>query len=263
MFLRHQHVKYAEKLDQQDVEPHKHTVRKVILRCLAGAVVLAGLFVVVKYFLEPEMPALQDWMQSLGFWGPLAYCVLFIGLTALFFPESVLAIAAGTLFGFWLGILWVVLAGTVGALLIFFIARHAFMKPARNYLERHPKLLAFDQAAGREGFKLMFLLRLAPVNYSLLSYLMAVSSAKFRPYALACIGMFPGNISTVYMGFAARHVSEVASGQKSTDWIKEVSIYAGLAFSIAASAFVARLAMKTIKRMQAEGDNSTKIDPQT
>ena len=88
---------------------------------------------------------------------------------------------------------------------------------------------------------------------------MAVSSAKFRPYALACIGMFPGNISTVYMGFAARHVSEVASGQKSTDWIKEVSIYAGLAFSIAASAFVARLAMKTIKRMQAEGDNSTKI----
>ena len=263
MFLRHQHVKHAEILDQQDIEPQKHTVRTVALRCLTGAVVLVGLFMAIKYFLEPEMPALQDWMKSLGYWGPLAYCVLFIALTAVFFPESILAIAAGTLFGFWLGILWVVLAGTIGALLIFFIARRFFFNTARRYLDRHPKLLAFDKAAGREGFKLMFLLRLAPVNYSLLCYLLSVSSAKFRPYALACIGMFPGNISTVYMGFAARHVSEVAAGQKSTDWLKEVSIYAGLAFSIAASAFVARLAMKTIKKMQAQGDNSSKMAAQS
>ena len=258
MFLRHQHVIHAEKLDREDLERHSHTLRKVALRCLAGALVLLGLFLAIR-LLEPEMPALQSWMKSLGFWGPLAYCVLFIGLTSVFFPESIIAIAAGTLFGFWMGLIWVVVAGTIGSLLIFVVARHLFMNPARRYLQKHPKLLAFDKAAGREGFKLMFLLRLAPLNYTLLSYLLAVSSAKLRPYALSCIGMFPGNITTVYMGYAARHVSEVASGEKSTDWIKEISIYAGLAFSIAASAFVARLAMKTIKKMQSEGDNSSEI----
>ena len=75
--------------------------------------------------------------------------------------------------------------------------------------------------------------------------------------------MFPGNISTVYMGFAARHVTEVASHQKGTDWVKEVSIYAGLVFSITASAFVARIAMKAVKKMQAASDSTIKISPES
>ena len=258
MLLRHQHVKHAENLDQQPIEQHKHTLKKVLLRCLAGGAILLGLYLLI-HFLQPVMPDLQAWVKSLGFWGPLAYCVLFIVLTSLFFPESVFAIAAGTLFGFWLGILWVVVAGTLGAILIFVLARLLFMKPARAYLERHPKLLAFDKAAGDEGFKLMFLLRLAPVNYTLLCYLLSVSSARFKSYALACIGMFPGNISTVYMGFAARHVTQVASHQKGTNWVKEISIYAGLAFSITASAFVAKIAMKAVKKMQAASDSTVEI----
>ena len=113
--------------------------------------------------------------------------------------------------------------------------------------------------SGKEGFKLMFLLRLAPVNYSLLCYILSVSSARFRAYALACLGMFPGNISTVYFGFTARHVTEVASHQTSTNWVKEVSIYAGLGFAILASAIVARIAMRAVRKMQ----DTPSTDPQT
>ena len=142
------------------------------------------------------------------------------------------------------------LVRTIGAILIFFISRKLLYKPVRRRMEQHPKLMAFDEAAGKQGFKLMFLLRLAPVNYSLLCYVLSVSSAKFRPYALACLGMFPGNISTVYFGFTARHVTEVASHQASTNWVKETSIYAGLGFAILASAVVARIAMRAVKKMQ-------------
>ena len=205
------------------------------------------------------MPDLQAWVKSLGLWGPLVYCVLFIVLTMLFFPESVIAIAAGTLFGFWMGILWVVVAGTIGAMLIFLVSRKLFYKPVRRRMEQHPKLMAFDEAAGKEGFKLMVLMRLAPVNYSLLCYVLSVSSARFRPYALACLGMFPGNISTVYFGFTARHVTEVAADQASTSWVKEVSIYAGLGFAILASAIVARIAMRAVRKMQ----DTPSTDPQT
>ncbi len=144
-------------------------------------------------------------------------------------------------------------------MLMFLLSRKLLYKPVRRRMERHPKLMAFDDAAGREGFKLMFLLRLAPVNYSLLCYILSVSSAKFRPYALACLGMFPGNISTVYFGFTARHVTEVASHQTSTNWVKEVSIYAGLGFAILASAVVARIAMRAVRRMQ----DPPSSDPQT
>jgi uncharacterized membrane protein YdjX (TVP38/TMEM64 family) len=262
MLLRRHHALHAEKIDQQPIEQHKHTLRKIALRCLAGGVILLALYLLI-HFLKPVMPDVRALVTSLGFWGPLAYCLLFIIFTSVFFPESILAIAAGTLFGFWLGILWVVVAGTIGALLIFVMARQFFMNPARHYLEQHPKLLAFDKAAGSEGFKLMFLLRLAPVNYTLLCYLLSVSSAKFKPYALACIGMFPGNISTVYMGFAARHVTEVAAHETETSWVSEVSIYAGLVFTIAASAFVAKIAMKTVKKMQSTSDSTPKNCPET
>ncbi|MBM43413.1 MAG: hypothetical protein CMJ36_00145 [Phycisphaerae bacterium] len=249
MPLPHFHIKQAERAASDSQSTPHHAIRKIIGRCAIAAVILVGLYLLI-HFMEPWMPDIRTWVKSLGAWGPLAYCLLFIVLTALFFPESVVAIAAGTLFGFWMGILWVVVAGTLGALLIFAITRTLFREPVRQRLRKHPKLLAFDEAAGREGFKLMFLLRLAPVNYSLLCYLLSVSSARLKPYTLACIGMFPGNISTVYFGFAARHVSEVASHNTSTDWVKEASIYSGLAFTVIASTFVARMAMRTVRKMQ-------------
>ena len=258
MLLRHFHIQQADQAEHDAAKPAGHALGKAAVKCVAGAAVLGGLFLLI-HFLEPFMPDLRAWVKSLGLWGPLVYCVLFIVLTMLFFPESVIAIAAGTLFGFWMGILWVVVAGTIGAMLMFLLSRKLLYKPVRRRMERHPKLMAFDDAAGREGFKLMFLLRLAPVNYSLLCYILSVSSAKFRPYALACLGMFPGNISTVYFGFTARHVTEVASHQTSTSWVKEVSIYAGLGFAILASAVVARIAMRAVRKMQ----DPPSSDPQT
>jgi uncharacterized membrane protein YdjX (TVP38/TMEM64 family) len=249
MLLRHFHIKQAERAASHSQTPPRHAIRNILIKCSVAAVMLVGLYLLI-HFLEPWMPDIRTWVKSMGAWGPLAYCLLFILLTALFFPESILAIAAGTLFGFWMGILWVVVAGTIGALLIFGITRSLFRESVRQRLHTHPKLLAFDTAAGREGFKLMFLLRLAPMNYSLLCYLLSVSSARLKPYALACLGMFPGNISTVYFGFAARHVSEVASHNQPTDWVKEASIYSGLAFTVIASTFVARLAMHTVRKMQ-------------
>ncbi len=249
MLLRHFHIKQAEQAAGNTQTPPRHAIRNILLKCGLAAVVLVGLYLLI-HFLEPWMPDIRTWVKSLGVWGPLAYCLLFILMTALFFPESIIAIAAGTLFGFWMGILWVVVAGTIGALLIFGITRSLFRDSVRQRLQKHPKMLAFDEAAGREGFKLMFLLRLAPLNYSLLCYLLSVSSARLKPYTLACLGMFPGNISTVYFGYAARHVSEVASHNQSTDWVKEASIYMGLAFTVIASTLVARIAMHTVRKMQ-------------
>jgi len=264
MLLRHFHIKQAEQAASDSQAPPHHAIRNILLKCSIAAIILVGLYLLI-HFLEPWMPDIRTWVKSLGAWGPLAFCLLFILLTAMFFPESIIAIAAGTLFGFWMGILWVVVAGTLGALLIFGITRSLFRESIRQRLQKHPKLLAFDKAAGQEGFKLMFLLRLAPVNYSLLCYLLSVSSARLKPYTLACLGMFPGNISTVYFGYAARHVSEVASHNQPTDWVKEASIYSGLAFTVIATTFVARIAMQAVRRMQdahLEGPATSSQPPQ-
>ena len=173
--------------------------------------------------------------------------------TSLFFPESVLAIAAGTIFGLWWGLLWVVVAGTVTAVAIFWLGGRVLRKPVTRILSRHPKINAIDDAASSSGLKLIFLLRLAPLNYTLLCWLLSVSRVRFRTYLISCLGMFPGNFSTVYLGFAARHTADLATRLKDGDppvagdsLVHEITLYSGLLISILVSLMVARIAMKAI-----------------
>ena len=85
---------------------------------------------------------------------------------------------------------------------------------------------------------------------------MAVSKARFKPYLLACIGMIPGNLSTVYVGFAARHAADLAKRMKGHDdhlptgdsLIHEVTLFVGLAAAIVASVVVAKIAMRAIRK---------------
>ena len=243
-------------LDVSAVPTHHHTWLGVAVKLLATLAVVGGIFLVFHYALEPYMPLLEDSMRLLGPWGPALFVVIFLLGTALFVPESILAIAAGAIFGLWMGLVWVVVAGTLTAIVIFVVGRHVFQQRIERLLEQHPRVKAVDAAASSAGFRLMFLLRLSPLNYSLLCWLLAVSKARFRGYLLACLGMFPGNFSTVYVGFAARHAADLAKRMKDhgghlppgDSVVHEVTLFVGLGAAILASVVVARIAMKAIKR---------------
>ena len=67
--------------------------------------------------------------------------------------------------------------------------------------------------------------------------------------------MFPGNFSTVYIGFAARHAANLATDVKQRggrlpegdSLVHEVTLFLGLAAAIVASVVVARIAMREIR----------------
>ena len=193
-------------------------------------------------------------MSQLGPWAPVIYITVFVVATALFFPESLLAIAAGTIWGLWWGLLWVVVAGVITAIVIFWVGRKVCRERVEHLLSKHPKIQAVDKAASENGFKLAILLRLAPINFSMLNLLLAVSRLRFRTYLLSCIGMFPGNFSTVYIGFAARHTADLAHRIKDhehvashTNTVHEVTLYMGLGASLLCSIIVARIALNAIR----------------
>ncbi|MCH2137059.1 MAG: TVP38/TMEM64 family protein [Phycisphaerales bacterium] len=244
-------------IDVSTIAPHHHTWWGVLLKVVVALALLGALVLVWDMWIQPLEDQIESGLQRLGPWAPVIYVGVFMVATSLFFPQSLLAIAAGTIFGLWWGLLWVVLSSFLTANCIFWLGRRVLRERIERFLQRHPRIKAIDDAASREGFKLAFLLRLAPVNFSTLNLVLAVSQIRYRDYVLSCVGMVLGNFSTVYMGFAARHTADLAHHLRThhhlasdDSMVHEVTLYVGLAASVLCSIIVARVALKAIHRAQ-------------
>ena len=185
-------------------------VLKVSLKLATVIALVAAISVAGRSFGE-LIPELEGWVDHIGFWGPIVFTMLFILLTGLQLPESVLAVAAGVAFGLVEGFLLVVLVNFMGAVVWFWTARWFLRGYVSRFLSRHPKLSAIEKATANEGFKLMVLLRLGPFSYGFLNLALGASDSKFKPYLLSLIGVVPGNFATVYFGSMAAHVAKRAA----------------------------------------------------
>ena len=185
---------------------------------------------------------------------------MFVVATSLFFPESVLAIASGAIFGLGWGMLWTVAGGFLSVWTVALLGRHLLGAKAKSMLESHPRLAAIEEAAESRGLRLVFLLRLSPLNFTMLNWMLAASRLRLRTILLSALGMVPGNFSTVYVGFAARHTADLAAranagdpnGIVASDSIaREITLYAGLGASIVVSVIVTRIAVKALRAANA------------
>lgn len=72
----------------------------------------------------------------------------------------------------------------------------------RRNLTRRVKLFrAIDMGLKRNGFKLVFLMRMTPIMpYNVMNYMMGVTSLKMRDFNMGCLGMFPLTAINVYIG---------------------------------------------------------------
>src|SRR5207247_5635201 len=79
---------------------------------------------------------------------------------------------------------------------------------------RNEKLRKIDDAIGKRGANLMFLLRLSPaIPFNLSNYFYGLTGVKFWPYVLASwIGMIPGTFLYVYIGVAGKAAIITAAG---------------------------------------------------
>jgi uncharacterized membrane protein YdjX (TVP38/TMEM64 family) len=196
-----------------------------------------------------RLPAFAAWVQSLGFWGPLAFILGYAVAATLLVPVVVLTVSAGALWGFRRGILYVALGASLGAALAFLAARHVVRRFVEAYVDRHPRLAAIDRAVEAEGARLVFLVRLSPlVPYVFLNYILGVSRVSFRDYMLGLTGMLPIAAAYVYGGKAGGDLATLAAGAAAPRdpayyWLLAL----GLASTVLASFFVTRAAKRAIE----------------
>lgn len=238
---------------QDDSSPLHRSWWGILVKFILAVGVLIAVYLIWQTWISPHEADIERSLERLGPWGPVIFIAVFLVGTSVFFPESVLAIAAGTIFGLWWGLLWVVVAGTLTAVAVYWLGRTVLRDRIEPMLARHPKLDAVDEAASESGLKLILLLRLSPMNFTLLCWLLSISRVRFRTYLLSCVGMFPGNFSTVYLGFAARHTADLATRIKAGEGrppgdslVHEITLYSGLGVSLLVSFLVAKIAIRAM-----------------
>lgn len=186
-------------------------------------------------------------MQGLGPIGGVLYAVSY-AFFCLFFPASILTLAAGFLFGLYWGFLVVNLGALAGACLAFYLARSFGRAWVERKITKHPRFLPLDRAVERQGWKVVFLTRLSPVfPFLFLNYAFGLTQVRFRDYFTATwLGIIPGGLLYVYLGSLATHLADLANGGKKTAG-EQVFYWAGLGLTVFATIYIARLARRALK----------------
>jgi uncharacterized membrane protein YdjX (TVP38/TMEM64 family) len=172
---------------------------KWLIAAIAGAAVFLGLFggrlVGLALSIEPWLPD--------GLAGPVAYAGLYAAAPLLMLPSAPFGWGAGILLGFWPGLAAVTIGSVLANAAGFLLARHYMREEFEGRIRRQPRFAAIDRMVGREGWKIVGLLRLTWLHEGFTNYLCGTTAVRFRPYLLvSAVGLLPGNILAVYLGTA-------------------------------------------------------------
>lgn len=179
--------------------------RPMVARLLILALLLAALGYWAVTGGGRFLTELPGWVDSLGFWAPLAFALFYALAQAAFVPGSVLTASAGVLFGVALGAATVLVGATAGAALSFGIARR-LGRPAVARFAGTGRLADLDARLTRRGFWAVLVLRLVPLfPFAVVNYGAGVTGVRFAPYmAATAIGIVPGTLAYTGLGGALR-----------------------------------------------------------
>ena len=219
-------------------------------RLIGGLAALAALAVALRFLpVAAWLADLNERLSRLGPWGIGLFAIVYALAAVLFVPGSALTIGAGVLYGLGWGFVAVSAGSTLGATAAFLVARYLARDRVERWAARDPRFAAIDEAVGREGWKIVLLTRLSPVfPFNLLNYLYGLTRVRLGPYVLASwIGMMPGTVLYVYLGFAGRAVAQAAAGRTARTPAEYAAWTIGLIAAFAVTIYVTRLARRTLR----------------
>lgn len=231
-----------------------------IARVLVGIVAVIALAALGRQF-GVFLDRFVEWVEGLGALGPIAFIAGYVAATLAFIPGSVLTLAAGAIFGLGQGVIYVMIGATAGASLAFLLARSVAREAVAQRVAGNPRFAAIDRAVGREGFKIVVLLRLSPVfPYNMLNYGLGLTNVRFADYAAASIGMLPGSLLYTYSGFVAGDIVRLAADAGPE---RGPGYYAVVALGLAATITVATIVTRTARRAIRAATGETEAETET
>ncbi|HEG43441.1 MAG TPA: TVP38/TMEM64 family protein [Phycisphaerales bacterium] len=220
-----------------------------LLKTIVILVAIATLVIVVKLVdLEQVFRETLAWISDLGPLGPLILIGILIMACVLMLPETILTLGAGFVFGVVKGSIAVSIGSTLGATCAFLIGRYLVRDWISRKISGNEKFKAVDEAAAREGWKIVLLTRLSPIfPFNLLNYAFGLTNISLKHYFLASwIGMIPGTIMYVYIGSLACNLAKMRPGQHTRTTGEWVLYGVGLLATLIVMVLVTRIAKKAL-----------------
>jgi uncharacterized membrane protein YdjX (TVP38/TMEM64 family) len=244
-----------ETLEPGAAEPRRGSRARLALYLGAALLAAAALVVGGRSLIGP-LQRFAAWVQDLGIWGPVVFILGYAAATVAFAPGAVLTLAAGALFGLVYGTVYTLAGATLGASLAFLVSRYVARRAIEHRIAGNPRFQAIDRAVGREGFKIVALLRLSPVfPFNLLNYALGLTRVRFLDYFAASAAMLPGTLLYVYYGKAAGSLAAAFAGSggapaagghsKAASW---ALLGVGLLATVAVTTYVTRLAGRALRQ---------------
>ena len=187
-------------------------------------------------FLRSEIE-LQDIPEQLGQWlsqfgiarAAVIYIVLYSIRPIILFPATLLTVAAGLVFGPWLGILFTVIGENASANVAFRIARWLGGSWIKS---REPgSMRRWDEKIRDNAITSVVIMRLLFLPFDAVNYGCGLTSMRQRDFFIGtALGIMPGLVSFVLLGGAG------ASGVEHRMWI-----FGGAVFFFVVSLLIARM----------------------
>src|SRR5438874_8175763 len=230
----------------------KPAAKSALGRLIALVAIVIALFLVMRFLPVREwLRSFNDWVGQMGIAGIFIFIGVYAVATVLMAPGSILTVGAGFAFGLWKGFLAISAGATFGASLAFLVARFIAREKIEAIARRNETFRKIDNAIGKEGAMLIFLLRLSPViPFNLSNYFYGLTAVRFWPYVLASwIGMMPGTFLYVYIGAAGKAAVSAAAGGEAVQrgWQYWTFTGVGLAATIVVTVWVTKIARDALR----------------
>jgi uncharacterized membrane protein YdjX (TVP38/TMEM64 family) len=196
----------------------------------------------------------QQFFQGLGWLGVLAYAGVIVLAQMVCLPLSPLAVAGGLVFGLGGGFAAISIGTGVGAVVNFLLSRYTARAAVQRWLGHHEKFKLIDAAIGREGWKIVALLRFCPIPYGIANYSYGLTAVRFLPYWIATLfAIIPGNFFFSWFGASSNDALAAVSGAgQATPPGKMIFTIVGLVAFFCALTYVTKIARAAVARGSAE-----------
>ena len=214
----------------------------------AGRFVLgAAAFLAAAYLVREHYDDLERWLTGLGNWAPVAFVGVHAILVPLFFPVSVLGFMAGATFGFWVATGVLLVSGLVSASIMYWLGHGLLADRVRAYAASRPRLRRFLHLADADAPRLMVLLRLSPLHYGLVCYLLGAGRVRFRPYFWTSAFVLPSAALQAYVGATARIIGRQIRGGNGPGTLQVALAVVGVVAAAVLATLLGRMARRALE----------------
>lgn len=174
--------------------------RGIILRVSALALAVIAFVVIETQLGFPSGTDVRGYFRDLGWTALPAFAAFYAAATLLPLPKAVCTIAGGAVFGFWAGLVVVLIGAIVGSTGAFAGARWLGRNSIRGLSADRVRRL--DDQIGKRGFVTVLLARLVPIiPFTTINYLFGLTAVTLRSYVTAtAVGIVPGTAVYVAVG---------------------------------------------------------------